>query len=187
MINRIFLLGRLTGPPIPTTSAGSRLAASPVPEDRSEASGSTTDYGSLVLPLITFAPRLTFVGDLHQDRQQIDVHVSGRLAELAPLILEPGQLLWVDGRLESDPAVRESSPSGDSELGSTPIVGGLRIVASWFTILASTESSEHLEGAPSIASRSSVLSPVAAWVRGGRSGGFEAESGTPQEAAGGAP
>ena len=184
MINRIFLLGRLTGPP---ASVAARVTESPVPDDGSEASGSATDHGSLVLPLTTFAPRLTFVGDLCHDRQRIDVHVSGRLAELAPLILEPGQLLWIDGRLESDPVVRESSPFGDSESGSTPIVGGLRIVASWFTILASAESSEQLEGVPSIAPPSSALTPVAAWAWGGRAEGFEAESETPQEAAGGAP
>ena len=187
MINRIFLLGRLAGPPTPTTSVASRIAASPVSEDGPEASGTATDHGSLVLPLTTFAPRLTYVGDLVNDLQRIDVHVSGRLAELAPLILEPGQLLWVDGRLESDPAVHESSLPGDSESGSNPIVGGLRIVASWFTILASAESSEHFEDVRSIAPRSSALSPVSAWVRGGRAEGFEAESGTPQEAAGGAP
>ena len=187
MINRIFLLGRLTGPPIPSASVGSRVTDSPVPDDGREASGNATDHGSLVLPLTTFAPRLTFVGDRDHDRQRIDVHVSGRLAELAPLILEPGQLLWVDGRLESDPSGRESSPSSDSESSSIPIVGGLRIVASWFTILASAESSEYLEGVPSIAPPSSALSPVSAWVRGGRAEGFEAESGTPQEAPGGAP
>ena len=187
MINRIFLLGRLTGPPIPTISVGSRVTDSPVPDDGPEASGNATDHGSLVLPLTTFAPRLTFVGDLDHDRQRIEVHVSGRLAELAPLILEPGQLLWVDGRLESAPVVHESCPFGEPESGSTPIVGGLRIVASWFTILASAESLEHLEGVPSTAPPSSAQSPVSAWVRGGRAEGFEAESGTPQEAAGGAP
>ena len=184
MINRIFLLGRITGPPV---SVASYVPASPVSDDGPGASGSATDHGSLVLPLTTFAPRLTFVGDLDHDHQQIDVHVTGRLAELAPLILEPGQLLWIDGRLESAPVVRESSPVGDSESSSTLIAGGLRIVASWLTILASSESSEHLEGVPSIAPRSSALSPVSAWVRGGRAEGFEAESGTPHEAAGGAP
>ena len=38
-----------------------------------------------------------------------------------------------------------------------------------------------------VATPATALSPVSAWVPGGRAERFEAESGTPREAAGGAP
>lgn len=183
MINRIFLLGRLTNWPTPKTPAGRGDGHGALADSAAGSSPSPSSDLSLLLHLTTFAPRLTFAGDLVHDRQSLDVHVIGRVAELAQLVLEPGQLLWVDAHLESDPAVRESAPSRDTDSGPATVSGGLRIVASRFTILASAEASRHLDG---VADDDSPF-PFSGSAREGRAEGFGAESGTQSGAVGGAP
>ena len=142
MINKIFLLGRLACEPVVESLDTATASIATVP-DR-DPTGL-----EVVLSLTTFAPRLTAEGDLGHDLQTVDVHVRGRVADLARLVLEPGQLLWVEGRLESVSADLDAANDNPGS-GSA---ARLRIVSTWFTILASAEASGHLEAFATVGSK----------------------------------